>query len=60
MELYSTLSSVFTVVSFLLFVGIVHWAWSSRRRDQFHAASHAPFALPEDVVRNDRGTERDR
>ena len=60
MELYSTLSSVFTVVSFFLFVGIVHWAWSSRRRDEFHAASRAPFALPDDVVRSDTGTEPER
>jgi cytochrome c oxidase cbb3-type subunit IV len=60
MELYSTLSSVFTVVSFSLFVGIVHWAWSSRRRDEFDAASQAPFALPEDAVGDEAGMERDR
>jgi cytochrome c oxidase cbb3-type subunit 4 len=55
MEIYSTLSSAFTVMSFLLFVGIVHWAWSSRRRDEFRAAANAPFALPdenEEVFRN--------
>jgi cytochrome c oxidase cbb3-type subunit IV len=56
MELYATLSSVFTVMSFLLFVGIVQWAWSSRRRDEFRAAANAPFALPDEnetVPRND-------
>jgi cytochrome c oxidase cbb3-type subunit IV len=54
MELYSTLSSVFTVISFVLFVGIVQWAWSSRRRDEFHAAAHAPFALPDERDANSR------
>jgi cytochrome c oxidase cbb3-type subunit IV len=50
MELYSTLSSVFTVVSFLLFVGIVGWAWSGRRREAFAAAANAPFALPDEAA----------
>ena len=49
MELYTTLSSVFTVLSFGLFVGIVGWAWSSRRRAAFAAAANAPFALPDEV-----------
>ncbi|HEX6137294.1 MAG TPA: CcoQ/FixQ family Cbb3-type cytochrome c oxidase assembly chaperone [Casimicrobiaceae bacterium] len=50
MELYSTLSSVFTVLSFLLFVGIVLWAWSSRRHAAFAEAANAPFALPDEVA----------
>jgi len=56
MEIYSTLSSAFTVMSFLLFVGIAHWAWSGRRREAFRAAANAPFALPdehEEVLGND-------
>jgi cytochrome c oxidase cbb3-type subunit 4 len=48
MEIYSTLSSVFNVMSLLLFLGIVLWAWSSRRRDEFRAAANAPFALPDE------------
>ena len=51
MELYTTLSSVFTVLSFVLFIGIVWWAWSSRRRAEFAAAANAPFALPDDSPR---------
>ena len=50
MEIYSTLSSVFTVVSFLLFVGIVGWAWSARRREAFAEAANAPFALPDEAA----------
>ena len=49
MELYSTLSSIFTVLSFMLFVGIVWWAWSGRRRAAFAAAANAPFALPDEA-----------
>jgi cytochrome c oxidase cbb3-type subunit 4 len=48
MELYSTLSSAFTVISFLTYVGIVQWAWSSRRSAAFAEAANAPFALPEE------------
>jgi cytochrome c oxidase cbb3-type subunit IV len=48
MDTYTTLSSAFTVISFLLFVGIVQWAWSSRRHDAFAEAANAPFAVPDD------------
>jgi cytochrome c oxidase cbb3-type subunit 4 len=51
MEIYTTLSSVFTVLSFLLFLGIVWWAWSGRRRAEFAAAANAPFALPDEAQR---------
>jgi cytochrome c oxidase cbb3-type subunit 4 len=50
MELYSMLSSVTTVVSLVLFVGIVGWAWSARRREAFHHAAHEPFALPDEIA----------
>jgi len=52
MEVYTTLSSVFTVLSFLLFLGIVWWAWSGRRRAEFAAAANAPFALPDEAQRS--------
>ena len=49
MELYSTLASVCTVLSFLLFLGIVAWAYGSRRKERFEAAAQEPFALPDDT-----------
>lgn len=49
MELYSTLSSAITVLSLAIFVGIVAWAWSGRRRDAFARAANAPFALPDET-----------
>ena len=48
MEIYSTLASVTTVVTFVVFVGIVRWAWSGRRSRSFHDAANAPFALPDE------------
>jgi cytochrome c oxidase cbb3-type subunit 4 len=54
MELYAALSSAITVVSFLLFVGIVLWAWSGRRRDAFARAAQTPFALPDDAIEDAR------
>jgi cytochrome c oxidase cbb3-type subunit 4 len=48
MNIYSIASIVTTVLSFLAFIGIVAWAWSSRRRKAFEDAANAPFALPDD------------
>ena len=33
-----------TVLSFLVFVGIAAWAYSSRRRRDFDEAAHLPFS----------------
>jgi cytochrome c oxidase cbb3-type subunit IV len=59
MELYALLSSAITAVSFVLFVGIVLWAWSGRRHEAFARAADAPFALPDDLGgRADEGALR--
>ena len=49
MEIYSTLASVFTVLSFVVFIGIVVWAYSKRRAQAFAAAALEPFALPDEA-----------
>ena len=33
-----------TLLSFVVFVGIVFWAWSSRQRRRFDEAANLPFA----------------
>ncbi|WP_028312368.1 cbb3-type cytochrome oxidase subunit 3 [Derxia gummosa] len=43
MEL-DVLRSVSTVLSFLVFVGIVVWAWNGSRRRDFDQAAQLPFA----------------
>ncbi len=48
MNIYSMISIATTVLTFLAFLGIVAWAYSSRRRLAFEEAANAPFALPDD------------
>ena len=50
MNLFSYLSSAATVVSFAVFIGIVMWAYSRRRRPAFDEAANAPFALPDETI----------
>ncbi|HNE60602.1 MAG TPA: cbb3-type cytochrome c oxidase subunit 3 [Ottowia sp.] len=37
------LRSIVTVLSFVLFIGIVFWAWSARNRERFDEAAQLPF-----------------
>ncbi len=52
--------SVITVVLFIAFIGIVLWAWSRGRREDFEAAARLPLEddLPgERAVRDGRGLQ---
>jgi cytochrome c oxidase cbb3-type subunit 4 len=35
--------SAITLLSFVMFIGLVAWAWSSRRRKAFDEAARLPF-----------------
>ena len=37
------LRSIVTVVAFVVFIGIVVWAWSGRNRSRFEEAARLPF-----------------
>jgi cytochrome c oxidase cbb3-type subunit 4 len=37
------MQSIITLVAFLIFVGIVGWAWSGRRREAFGEAARIPL-----------------
>ncbi|HEU4709262.1 MAG TPA: cbb3-type cytochrome c oxidase subunit 3 [Methylophilaceae bacterium] len=39
----NTLRSIVTVVSFLVFLGIVVWVWRKRRTGEFEKAANLPF-----------------
>lgn len=39
--------SWYTLVVFAVFIGIVIWAWSSKRKQDFHEAAHLPLNEPE-------------
>ena len=62
MEIYSILGSATTVVSFIVFLGIVGWAWSGRRAASFESAAREPFALPDEIgaPSQDAGTGAER
>jgi cytochrome c oxidase cbb3-type subunit 4 len=51
---YSTFSSAMTVVMLVVFIGIVGWAYSGKRRAQFDEAARVPFeddVMPADDFR---------
>jgi cytochrome c oxidase cbb3-type subunit 4 len=39
----SIVQSVWTLVVLVLFVGIVIWAWSGKRKQEFDEAANIPF-----------------
>ncbi len=53
------LRSIVTAVSFVTFVGIVFWAWSSRRRAAFEEAANLVFDDEDELItRNANAAER--
>ncbi len=40
----SILLSMWTVIVFIVFIGIVIWAWSNKRTAEFEEAANIPFA----------------
>ena len=48
----SILQSIWTVIAFVFFVGVVIWAWSSRRKSDFE--EHARMALDDDISVNEK------
>lgn len=50
----TTLHSIFTVVAFLTFVGIVVWAYSGAMKSRFDAAARAPFEEDDELTDGER------
>ena len=46
---YPILGTATTVLSFVVFLGIVAWAYGRGRRQAFDEAANAPFALPDET-----------
>ena len=53
----SIIHSIWTVFVFLFFIGIVIWAWSSKRKKTFEMASRIP--LEDDSIIKEPGSEGD-
>jgi len=51
------LHTIWTVLLVIVFVGIVIWAWSGRRRERFEAAARLP--LEDDTPATIRGGRDD-
>jgi cytochrome c oxidase cbb3-type subunit 4 len=47
--------SLVTLASFLVFIGIVWWAYSSRRRGAFDRAARSVLDEPEDPIMHRKG-----
>lgn len=47
-----TIHALWTVALFVIFIGIVAWAWSSKRKKQFDEAARLP--LEDDVEELER------
>ena len=43
----TTLHIIWTLIAFMLFVGVVIWAWSGKRKQAFDEAARLPFVEPE-------------
>lgn len=39
----TTLHIIWTLIAFTLFVGVVIWAWSGKRKQDFEALAHLPL-----------------
>jgi cytochrome c oxidase cbb3-type subunit 4 len=55
---YGLIHSVWTVLLLVLFLGIVAWAWSGRRRQRFERAARAP--LEDDDAQGRTSVAKDR
>lgn len=40
----NTLRGIFTALALIAFIGVVVWAWSSKRKHDFDEAANLPFA----------------
>jgi cytochrome c oxidase cbb3-type subunit 4 len=53
---YSLIQSIWTIVVMVLFIGIVIWAWSGKRKKRFDEAANLPFT-EDDMTSVDTTTE---
>jgi len=54
----STVHSFWTVVMLLVFVGIIVWAWSSKRKKAFDEAARIPLEDEDEVTQGASGDKK--
>lgn len=52
----NTLRGIFTALALIAFIGVVIWAWSSKRKSAFDEAAALPFADDEIDEKSKRGS----
>jgi len=57
MEYMNSIQMIWTLIAFVLFVGIVIWAWSSKRHQDFHEAANLVFDENDDVDLNHKNLQ---
>ncbi len=55
---YALLDSIWTIVVMVIFVGIVLWAWSGKRKQRFTEAANIPFTEDEPVTTESNSKEK--
>ena len=58
MEIMQAIQSIWTVVVFVLFIGIVLWAWSGKNKKAFDEAARIP--LDDDIDAVSASTEQEK
>jgi cytochrome c oxidase cbb3-type subunit 4 len=53
------IGSIFTVVVFLVFAGVVWWSFSSRNKKRFDEAANLPFADEDPTTENNEKDKRE-
>lgn len=55
---YVNILSIWTIVVMVVFIGIVLWAWSGKRKQSFDEAANIPFheddELPADTISKEK------
>ena len=53
------LRALFTVIMFVMFIGIVFWAWSNKRHGAFHEAASLPLNEPDQPRANNANNDKE-
>jgi len=53
----SIILSAWTVVAFVVFIGISIWAFSSKNKDNFESAAHIPFDEDDEIPPRKEGNK---
>jgi cytochrome c oxidase cbb3-type subunit 4 len=53
-----TFHGLWSLLILVIFIGIVAWAWSGKRKSDFEDAAHIPFDQDDETGQDGHGTTR--